>query len=277
MTDETNPLAADDPTGEESTYEEGEETTLEGKEEEEENEETGASKNEETNDKTINQEAVQKRINKIHREKKIAEEATGIERNKRIAAEQRLAATQQSNLPKVPPIPDPLDHDYAKKAEYRERVIYAHGMKAQQERAQKEASDAASMHAQEEQQKTVAGLVQGFEAAASALKINKATLSESQEVVASYIPGKVGLAQYLLSDVNGPANVVYLAQAAEEMEKISKMDEITAATYIATVVAPKARKLTPKRQSNAPKPPYQPSGRSHIADDDPRIAGATFE
>lgn len=242
-----------------------------------EGEEVKTGDDSEDNAKKVNQEAVQKKINKIHREKKLAEESAATERQKRIAAEEKIAELTKTTLPEVPPPPDVLDPEYAKKAEYREKVIYAHGMQAANLRSAEDQAKAAAANAQEQDLKIVQGMVSTFEATAETLKINKKALTNSQNVVATYIAGKQNLARYILSDPNGPSNVLYLAQDVAELDKISKMDEVVAAAYIATNITPKANKLKPKKKSDAPKPPFTPSGRSHIADDDPRIAGATFE
>ncbi len=121
-------------------------------------------------------------------------------------------------------------------------------------------------------------IIDKFDKTADALKLNKASIEKSSSIVGAALPGKTALARFLLEADDGPLNVLYLANAdnAEDLDKISKMSEVQAAVYIATVVAPKAASLKPK-SSNAPDPHYTPRGRAKNVQEYSNLEGATFE
>lgn len=254
----------DDPNDEES----GDDTS---------NDDTDESSGESKEEKAAKKEAdgVQKKINKMHREKKEAEERAESERAARVEAERKYAEATKVELKEIPPIPDYLDPDRDAKMAERDRIIIAHAT----ESARKEAENQASLQRLQATQRThaekVNAAVEASYEGASTLKIDKKEFDASQAVLGTYLKGKADLAMYLLEDSDGPLNITYLAQNLPELDKVSKMTQTQAAVYIATKVTPQAKKLKPKT-TNTPKPPNHPRGNKNVRGDDPRIKGATF-
>lgn len=235
--------------------------------------ETGEEKKEEPVEEK--EDGVQKKINKVIRAKKEAEEREAAERAKREEIEAKLLELQKTEVPEIPPVPDYLDPDYDELMAERDKIIGQHA----QEFSRKEAlaqieAEKATENAIRERQK-IEEMVKGFDDRTEELKLDKSSLDEGQNVVGKYIVGKQALAQYLLSDENGPLNVLYLSQNLAELEKIGAMNEAQAAVYIATKVTPEAQKLKPKT-TQAPEPAFEPQGRGGIKEEDPMLQGATF-
>jgi len=219
---------------------------------------------------------VQKKINKFVYEKKAAEEKAAAEKQLRLDAEAKLAEATKEELPEIPPVPNYLDADFDQKMKDRDAIIIKHTQKATNEQALNKVREDQANADRVQDLETVKTSIKNFDDRTEELKLDKATLVESQNVVGSFLTGKKDLARYLLADENGPLNVLYLSQNATELEKISKMPETDAAVYIATQVAPKALELKPKT-TNTPDPPYVPSGKSKIEAEDPNLEGCTFD
>lgn len=257
--------------GEESASEES------GEESQEEVEEPTGDDSGEEPEKEINQESVNKRINKIHFEKKQAEEreAQAVARAKDL--EERLAAATKKELPAVPEVPDLYDPDYAAKMLDRDKIIQEHGRNLAEKQLLENQTAESHRQSQAAERAKVETMVAGFYDGAKKLSIDKAKIDESQNIVSKYIPGRQELAKFLLSDeVNGPLNVLYLSQNLAEMEKVAGMSDVQASVYIATKVAPEAAKLKVKK-SKTPAPPYHASGRTVAKSADPILKGCTFE
>lgn len=223
------------------------------------------------------QDGVQKRINKIHREKKEAEERLEAERKKREELEVELKKFQETELPPIPEIPDYLDPNYDDLMHKRDDIIKRHAQEASKRDALAAQQASEAQAANDAHKKKVDGYVKAFDARIDELKLDKATVVKAEEIVGKYINHQPGLAEFILSDSeNGPLNVQYLSQNIDELEKVSQMSATSAAAYIATKVAPEAQKLKPK-QTKAPEPPYDPDGNRRKVENDPRLAGATFE
>lgn len=234
------------------------------------------SDSEEQGDDQINQDAVNKKINKVVYEKKKAQEDAAAERQRREEVEAELRKLQEVGLPDIPEIPDYMDPDFATKMKARDDIIVKHAQEASRRESLAQIEQEKANEAIKQDQVLVEDAIKSFDNNADEFKLDKKTLSESQNVVAAYIPGKRDLARYLLSDKDGPLNVMYLSQNVNELEKISSMSEAEAAAYIATKIAPESRKLKPKT-TNTPEPAYDPTGNRRVVDDDPMLAGATFK
>jgi len=228
--------------------------------------------------KKINQEAVNKKINKLYSEKKQAEEKATQESAKRAELEAKLEELTKTKLPDIPPLPDVLDPEYTKKLQERDEIIRQHGAVEHEQKLLEDAKKAAVQAELKTDQEYVKTIIDKFDTTTATLKLDKTSVEKSSMVVGSAIPGKTALARFLLESDDGPLNVLYLANAdnAQELDKISKMSEVQAAVYIATVVAPKAASLKPK-QSSTPDPPYTPRGRAKNVAEYANLEGATFE
>lgn len=253
---------------------EDDETSLEDEDSDEESGEDTDKGTDESSGKDKKMDSVQKRINKIHYEKKVAEEKLEAERQLREDLERKLAETNV-RVPPIPPIPDYLDPDRDAKMVARDKIITAHAEEAvKKEMAKKtELSNMRSM--QERHVAKVSTAVEKSYINAKAVNLDKKEFDSNQAVLGTYLKGKSDLALYLLEDDNGPLNITYLAQNLTELDKVSKMTQTQAAVYIATKITPKALKLKPKT-TNAPEPLAHPRGNKNVLRDDPRIKGATF-
>ena len=227
-------------------------------------------------EKQINQEAVNKKINKLHSEKRIAEDKAAEERQSRIAVEEKLKALTEKAIPAVPEIPDFMDPDYLVKMDDRDKIITAHAQKKFEDDIK--ADDLAKKNQAEatSDQEKVNGMVKNFDKRAKDMALDKATLVDSQNLVGSYLKGKTDLARFLLADENGPLTVLYLSQNVEELQKIAVMDSMSAAVYIAKEISPKAVSLKPKTKPGAPAPTYSPRGKKITSSKDPYLEGAKF-
>lgn len=227
-------------------------------------------------DTSINQEAVNKRMNKLTFEKKSAQEAAERERNLRLDAERKLAEATKEVIPEIPEIPDFSDPDYETKLKQRDDILVKHAEENARRRADEALKEKQAEDAARKEQERFSQMETKYVSTAKALKLNDSEVQESSNIVGSYIPGRQNLAQHLMSDENGPLNVLYLSQNVEELEKVAAMNDIDAAIYINTVITPKATQLRPK-STEAPDPHYTPSGRSHSGAEDPLLKGCTFE
>ena len=230
-----------------------------------------------TKDK-INQEAVNKRINKLYSEKKIAEKQAETDRQENAKLHERIAALTKKVLPAIPDVPGPMDPDYVAKMAHRDGVIKSHGAAETEAKSLADKQKSADRKIQDADKEYANTVVETFETNIKVMKLDKESMDKSSIIVGAAIPGKTNLARHLLAAKDGPLSVMYLSQAANagELDKISKMSEVDAAVYIATTIAPKAASLKPKT-SKTPKPTYIPRGRVKVTGEDPRIEGSTFE
>lgn len=224
----------------------------------------------------INQEAVNKKINKLHYEKKLAAEKAEEERRLRLELEEKLKATTERKPPPIPPIPNAMDADFEAKMKARDAIIVQHTRALADKQAldniQREKAAAEAQAIRQEVEESI----KQFDTRTTELKLDKKALVDSQNVVGTYIKGKPALARFLLSDENGPLNVLYLSQNLAELEKISKLSEPAAAAYIATTITKASAELKPKT-TNAPPPPTNIRGAKTVNESDPNLEGCVFE
>lgn len=221
----------------------------------------------------INQEAINKAINKKHFEKMQA-------LRERDAALARLAQLEQQ-IPKndivVPELPDPYDDNYRQKMQEREAIIaYKAVMDAQ--KAQMEAQRV--YNRQIEQQKQYQQLehsVKSYTDKAKSYGISEAELAAAGQAVADYgISNDLTIA--ILNDSDGALITRYLASNPAEIEALNSLNPYGQAIYIERNIRGKATALKPKH-SNAPKPPTMVDGRGvdPILGKYPLLKGAKFE
>lgn len=192
----------------------------------------------------INQEAVNKRINTITREKYE-------EKRKREAAEARIAALETDmeklKTPEsvvIPPMPDQFDEDFDQKVAARESAI-------KESAALKAKKDLAFQTQQQEiqrqqaaGQKEINDLVDGMYSKSEELGIKKSELKEHDDKVALYIQDPQ-LAKFILGLDDSPLVVKYLAENPVALDKIASMNPLLAASHISTTIVVEAAKLKP--------------------------------
>ncbi len=229
-----------------------------------------------TPSKPINQEAINRAINKQHFK---AQE----ERRQRLAVEAELAETkrklEQLAQPQrdlvIPPMPDQFDDDYHAKVAQRDKII-AEKVKqdmlaeqAKQEQARQEAQR------QAEQAKVIQAQVATYAKRVEELGLDPAQQQMDEGIVVSYNLTQ-DVRSFLLEDTNGPLLVKYLANNPEELEKVAGMRPVHAAIYLSNTLSGEAKKLKPST-TRAPDPTQPLSGRGVTDSLDAYIKGATFE
>lgn len=201
---------------------------------------------EEPNDSNINQDAINKVINRKHYE---AQEA------KREAEElrQRLAQYEQqsSQAPVVPEKPDQFDDDYdAKFAAYERAVAERAKFDAQQELTRKQEQQALERQQLEQQQKLQQQL-------ATYVENGKAAgLTQEEMVQTINIAESYGINQdiqaALLADADGALIVKHLAANPTVTMELTQMTPYQAALYIERTIRPAAKQLKPKQTTTPP-------------------------
>lgn len=222
----------------------------------------------------INQEAVNKRINKItfekYEEKKKREEAEAALE----AANQKLADLQKPEEVVIPELPDVYDPEFDKKLADREAAIRA----AAVVQANKDAALQEKVVAQNQllvkQQEEVKELVTNMFTAGEKLGVQKEELQQHDVKVAQFIKDP-DVAKFILKQEHSPLIVKYLAGNATELESLAALSPVEASARIATVVTTEAMKLKPD-VSTTPEPIEIPGGKV-TKQQSPFLDGVTFE
>lgn len=234
-------------TGSEEQTSDGEGT---GEEEEESSEEHGSgSDSEEDEEKTfINQEAVNKAINKQHRRYRDEQRAHQETQRKLEEANKRLAELDKKEPPVVPPVPDPLDPQYSQKMQERDQAIQKLTQyNADQENAQRQV-ETQQAETQQQQQQSLQKDVQTYQSRIKELGLDAAKNAEAENIVVSYNLHP-GVSRFLLQEPNGPLMVQHLASNLDELGDVATMDPYRAVSYLKSTVEPKALKIKPKLSS----------------------------
>jgi len=224
----------------------------------------------------INQEAVNKAINKKHfqmQEERRKREAVEAELQKLKEEFNRIAKPQTK--PEIPPMPDQFDPNYDLLIATRDRAIIesAKWDVVAAEKANKE------REALETKQKKEAGIINAkiskYSANVVKYGLDPVEIQEDEKIVTSF-GLSYDLRMHLLDDPNGPLLVKYLANNPTELDNIASMSPMQAAIRISNVLTPEAQKLRPKT-SGTPDPSKPLDGRGVGDRIDPLIKGATFE
>lgn len=236
--------------------------------------ETPAPEGPEPQQPEINQEAVEKRINAITFQKHE-------ERRKREAAEEKLKQYEQQmrqlreKEEKIPPPPDPFDDDYQQQLARREELIRKQAIaQAEKDWETKQQRQAAEENMRK-QQAAILENVERMKKTALKYGINETEFDEADQRVSMFVKDPA-LANYIISHEKAPLIVKHLSNSIGELEKISGMDPVTAAGYIASQVVPQAEKLRPQL-SKAPDPLDVPDGKGAPQKVDKFLEGVTFE
>ena len=226
-------------------------------------------------EKPINQEAVQKRIDEITF-------AKYEEKRKREKAEADLAELQAKLMKQeaakenidIPDLPDIYDEDYEDRIKAREVAIE----KAAEIRARKKFEDEAKQKLNaaqfEKQHSDVMKQVDKMYSSVSDYGMTKEELQKADETVSKFIK-EPDLARFLIAQDDAALLIKYLSSSATELEKISGMSPLNASVYIATKVSSEAKKLKPGL-TKTPEPPEIPKGKA-TPKKDPFLEGVKFE
>lgn len=201
---------------------------------------------EETPDpKPINQEAVEKRINKLtfekYEERRKREELE--ERLRQIEEEAEKQRASQSDI-QIPEVPDIYDDDYDTKLKAREEAL----AKAAAEKAKKDflkEQQQKEFHAKAQAENSrINKQVDEMYANASKYGISREELDDADRTVSQFLNNQ-DLAKFILAQKDSALIVKYLASSPIEMEKIRGMDALNASVHIATKIIPETDKLKP--------------------------------
>lgn len=223
--------------------------------------------------------SVQRAINKQHR--KFREEE-----RKRLALEKELAelkaAASKANSNTVddvdiPPLPDAWDDDYDSKMKERDDAIMR---KAQAEYLRQQAEDKAFLAQQEmelRQQQERSKKIESYAERAKSQGIKEADLIVAANRVADSGVSP-DIAEFLLTDKDGPAITAYLADDRNVMElyELASMNPVSAGIKLNEIRAKAS--VMKQKASSAPTPPEMVGGRGGLPDSvSPLIKDASFE
>ena len=224
---------------------------------------------------SIDQEKVNKRINELTFQKyEQQRQREKIEKeNEELKAK---LAKQDSDLSiSIPDMPDVFDPEYDTKVKAREDAIKQSTIAEQKREAKKAQEEAA---AQEKTKLRQEKIDQGYKKmllGAKNIGLTDAEIQQADRTVSMFIKDP-SLAQFILDQENSAEVVQYLAGSMPDLEKISSMDSINAAAFLASKVIPAASKYSP-RLSNAPEPLETLSGKAANINADPFLKGVVFE
>ena len=224
----------------------------------------------------INQEKVDKKINKLtfekHEERRKREK---VEADRKELQDKFDALTARNDQIQVPPIPDTFDVNYEAKVKARDEALIARAKQdaeqnfaAQQQQSAIEATRKAESTAIQKHIDTMLD-------SCKKLGIEKETLKAADDKVAMFVKDP-SLAKFIISQENAALVITYLAASAQELEKISSMDPVSASAYIATAIVPKANALKPG-VTQTPEPLDIPRGTGGNPNDSQYLKGVQME
>lgn len=224
--------------------------------------------------KTIDQEAVNKRINKLTFEKYE-------EKRKREQIEAELAqmkSQQQQGRPEsvqIPELPDVFDPNYDRKMAERETALKKAAQIEAQKNYEEKMAEQQKLDQQNKSREQAQKWVSDMYQEAEKLGIQKDDLQKADQTVATFIKDQ-GLARFIISQKAAPLIINHLASNAAELEHIAGLNPIDAAAYIAAKVIPDAEKFKPK-VTKTPDPLDIPDGKAAGQNESPFLKGVIFE
>ncbi len=238
---------------------------------------SGAEHEEGQQEAPVDNDKVQKVINKKHWEAKENERKYEDERRQREELELKLRELQAPQEPIVPAMPDQFDDDYENRMREREQAIADRARWEEQKAITQHQSQQAENQRMLDEQRQLQDKVKSYTDRAQEFGISQQELAQLGQQVGSYGISD-DLTKELLSDPQGPLLVKHFASSPTDLDAVSKMSPFQAANYINENVRPKAQGLKPKT-TNTPAPAQQLKAGSA----DPElgrhklIGGATFE
>lgn len=226
-------------------------------------------------EKTDNQDAINKAIDRQHKKYRDEERLrlAAEEENEKLRQQLEQYKPQQVELPQRP---DPFDDDFeAKQKAYEDAIAQNARLAAEQEIISRQQQEQQAL----EQQKAQAELdnqVKVYSERAVKLGIKPEELQQAGNTIAQY-----GMHQEIvteiLKDPEGALITKYLADRPEELINLQSMPPLQAMLHIERNVRVKASELRPK-ESNATPPPTQLSGGKATKPDEAGLAsGGSFE
>lgn len=225
----------------------------------------------------INQEAVDKRINKLtfeRHEEQRKRELIQADYEKAQAEIERLKGSAEESVV-IPKMPDPFEDGYEARIAEREAAIRKRGeIDARKAYVLQDRERLMKIEAEEAQAK-VNKSVDNMYKKGLEYGIDRTELTTHENRVAGFIRD-ASLASYIISHDRSPLIIKQLSSDAEALASIGTMDAASAAAYIATNVVPKTDSLIPKAPG-APAPVEIPRGKAPGELKDSRLDGVQFE
>ena len=244
-------------------------------ESEESEEITGQSQDDSTpEEKLFDQEAANKAF--IKNKQKLREEQKQKEAALKEAEElkKRLAEFEREKEPEVPNMPDPFDDDFEKKVAERDEAIRKAVAYQQKQEFLREQKSNELKKQQEERESHTKKVLDTYRERVKEVGFTEEEQIKNENVIAAYIQDQ-SIAEFILSNDDGPLLIKALAENPVELERIAHMNAMQAAVYITNIVAPNAKKLRPQT-TKTPAPAKIQHGSGYVKED-PLIAGAHFE
>jgi multidrug efflux pump subunit AcrA (membrane-fusion protein) len=155
--------------------------------------------------------------------------------------------------------------------DYQRQVLEA--AKAEAARAARSYVDETKTQREQEAQKAQQQeLINSYAERAINSGLDAQKLIEAEQVVAAYQPSQ-DVADFLLSDPNGPHLMNYLADNQTELESLVTLPPMRAALKLEQL---RAKALNANKGTKAPDPVEPLSGRGTVDNESPLIKGATF-
>jgi len=207
---------------------------------------------EQTNE-AVNQDKINKVINKKHFEKMEAERRAAAAEQQLQAFQEKERLAEQARINNVPEMPDVYDDDYdAKLAQWKEATNQKAIFDANQNIYNQQQQQLQQQAQQKQQQESIERET-AFKATAKTQGISEDELIMDVSTIASY--GGIGQhnVNALMQDPDAPLILKHLAANPQEIAAIQQMDGYALANHVNQNIRAKAKALKPK-QSSAPSP-----------------------
>jgi len=185
----------------------------------------------------INQEAVQRAINRQHQKYQQ-------ERTRRLTAEEKLAQAeakiaelQAAQKPVIPDMPDTLDPDFNAKVQAREKAIRDQAVWDQQEQIRQRQAQQQQQTVQTGHQQQMQQTVAKYYDRAGKLGVDAQKLQAAEQQIAGFLAP--GVANHLLTHKQGPLIVKHLADNILDLDNLANLSDTDAAVHIAQKIVPK--------------------------------------
>lgn len=209
----------------------------------------------------INQEAINKKFNRLTFEKYDAKrKQEAVERENEELRRRLAEATGSSKIIKVPPMPDAFDPEFEAKIVERDKAIEA---KAAQEAEAKLLETQTNNQKQAtiaERKRKIQTRVDKMYKDAKEMGLDEQAFKDADARVAPFLKDP-SLAQFILDRDDAAVLIQYLSASATDLEKLSTLPVTQAVAHLITAVVPAASALKPGIP-NTPDPMVIPQGKS---------------
>ena len=232
---------------------------------------------EQTEPKPMNQEAVNKKIDRLtfkrHEERRKREEAES--RIAKMEAELNRYKKPEQGLVTVPELSDPFDSNFEIRLREREQALQHNArVTVRQQLEAKRQQEQAKIETERAQQE-VMDLSTKMYSKAEKAGIAKDELQGYEQRVAMFVKSPE-LARFIMGHEESALIVKYLASNVTQLENISTMNPVNAAAHIVSSVVPNVNTLKPT-PTKTPAPVDVPGGRGAAESESKFLEGVKFE